>query len=83
MKPIDYIMIGLGVAALATAVLEMAGTFTLRIDARGMSLIGIVLIGRVLLRMKMQNRQKQREMMLREIPKRPLGIDDDELNTGH
>jgi hypothetical protein len=77
MKPIDYIMIGLGVAALATAVAEMSGALTLRIDARGMSLIGIVLIGRVVLRIKMQNRLKQREMMLREIPKRPLGIDQD------
>jgi hypothetical protein len=77
MKPIDYTMIGLGVAALATAVAEAMGALTLRIDARGMSLIGIVLIGRVMLRIKMQNRQKQREMMLREIPKRPLGIDQD------
>jgi hypothetical protein len=77
MKPIDYIMIGLGVAALATAVAEMSGALTLRIDARGMSLIGIVLIGRVVLRIKMQSRLRQREMMLREIPKRPLGIDQD------
>jgi hypothetical protein len=77
MKPIDYIMIGLGAAALATAVAEMSGALTLRIDARGMSLIGIVLIGRVVLRIKMQNRLRQRDMMLREIPKRPLGIDED------
>ncbi len=82
MKPIDYIMIGLGVAAIATAVAEMSGALTLRIDARGMSLIGIVLIGRVVLRIKMQNRLRQRDMMLREIPKRPLGIADDESNTG-
>ena len=44
MKPIDYIMIGLGLAALATAVAEAMGVFTLRIDARGMSLIGLVLM---------------------------------------
>ena len=71
-------MIGLGAAALVTAALEAAGQFALRVDARGMTLIGIVLIGRVMLRIKMQNRAKQREMMLREIPKRPLGITDED-----
>lgn len=78
MKPIDYIMIALGVAALLTAVAERVGVLTLRVDERGMLLIGIVLIGRVLLRVKMQNRARQREMMLREVPRRPLGISDDE-----
>jgi hypothetical protein len=77
-KPIDLIMIGLGVAALATAVAEAMGMLSLRVDARGMTLIGILLIGRVMLRMKMQNRAKQREMMLREVPKHPLGIVDDD-----
>src|SRR5690349_6424758 len=76
--PIDYIMIGLGVAALITAVLEAMGMFELRIDARRMTIIGMVLVGRVLLRVNMQNRARQREMMLREVPKRPLGIADDD-----
>jgi hypothetical protein len=80
MKPIDYIMIALGVAALGTAAAEAMDYLTLRIDARGMTLIGIVLIGRALLRVKMQNRAQQREMMLREVPKRPLGISDDDGN---
>jgi hypothetical protein len=41
-------------------------------------LLGLALIGRVVLRLKMQGRERQRQMMLREIPKRPLGIDDED-----
>ena len=77
MKPIDTIMIVLGVAALGVALAEAMGMFTLRVDARGMTLIGLVMIGRVVLRIKMQGKARQREMMLREVPKRPLGIDPD------
>jgi hypothetical protein len=66
------------VVALGTALSEALGMFVLRIDARGMTLIGLVMIGRVVLRIKMQGRARQREMMLREVPKRPLGIDDED-----
>jgi len=37
MKPIDYIMIALGVAALGTAVAEAMDYLTLRVDARDMT----------------------------------------------
>jgi Flp pilus assembly protein TadB len=76
MKPIDFIMLALGAAAEVTAILEWAGVVTLRVEAPAMSLIGIVFIGRVVLRLKLQSRERQRQMMLNEVPRRPLGLDD-------
>jgi hypothetical protein len=76
MKPIDFIMLALGAAAEVAAILEWAGVLTLRVEAPAMSLIGIVFIGRVVLRLKLQSRERQRRMMLNEVPRRPLGLDD-------
>ncbi len=70
-------MLGLGVCSLIASVCEAMGVFSLRIDARGFLIIGLVLIARVVLRIKMQNRALQREQMIREVPKHPLGIDDE------
>jgi hypothetical protein len=78
MKPIDYVMLALGAAAEVTAILERAGVVTLRVEAPAMALVGIIFIGRVVLRLKLQGRERQRQMMLREIPRRPLGIADDD-----
>jgi hypothetical protein len=78
MKPIDYVMLALGATAEVVALLERAGVVTLRVESPVMALIGIVFIGRVALRLKMQGRERQRQMMLREVPRRPLGIADDD-----
>lgn len=78
MKPIDYVMLALGATAEVMALLEWTGYVTLPVPTQAMSVIGIVFIGRVVLRLKMQGRERQRQMMLREIPRRPLGIADDD-----
>jgi hypothetical protein len=77
MKPIDFVMLTLGATAVAVAALEFKGVIELRIDPRVMMLLAIVFWGRVALRLRMHGFRRQREMMLREIPKRPLGITDD------
>ena len=77
MKPIDFVMLTLGATALAIAALEWKGVIELRIEPRVMMLLAVVFWGRVVLRLRMQGFRRQREMMLREIPKRPLGLGDD------
>jgi hypothetical protein len=79
MKPIDLIMLGLGGAAFVTACLEWMGVVSLRVPAPGMAVLGIVFVGRVVLRLKLQGRERQRQAMLQEIPRRPLGIEDDDV----
>lgn len=78
MKPVDSIMLALGAGAIAMAVAEWMGAVETRVDARAFLLIALVCVGRVLLRMKLRNAARQRQMMIDEIPKRPLGIVDDE-----
>jgi hypothetical protein len=78
MKPIDYVMLTLGSSALVIAALETMGEIHLRVPPGAMVLIAAVFVGRAVLRMKLQGRERQRQMMLREIPRRPLGISDDE-----
>jgi hypothetical protein len=78
MKPIDYLMLTLGAASLVIAALESMGRLELRIPPGAMLLLALVFVGRALLRIKLRGRERQRQMMLREIPRRPLGIADDD-----
>jgi hypothetical protein len=78
MKPIDYVMLTLGAASLAIAALESMGKIELRIAPGVMLLLAAVFVGRAVLRIKLRGRERQRQMMLKEIPRRPLGIADDE-----
>lgn len=78
MKPIDYVMLTLGASALVIAALETMGKIELRIPPGAMVLLAAVFVGRAVLRIKLRGRERQRQMMLREIPRRPLGIADDE-----
>jgi len=78
MKSIDYVMLGLGAISIALAAAEWMGKVQLRVEPRAMILIAVLFVGRVVLRLKMQGRERQREMMLREVPKRPLGLEDND-----
>jgi hypothetical protein len=78
MKPLDYVILLLGAGSIALAIAEWMGAVQHRLDPRLLILLGLALMGRVVLRLKMRGRERQREMMLREVPKRPLGIDDED-----
>jgi hypothetical protein len=78
MKSLDYVILLLGAGSIALAIAEWMGAVPHRLDPRLLILLGLALIGRVVLRLKMQGRERQRQMMLREIPKRPLGLEDEE-----
>lgn len=81
MKSIDYVMLLLSATALVIAGLEYAGAVQLRIDSRVMILLGVAFAGRVVIRQKLQGRERQRQMMLREVPRRPLGIEDEDRSS--
>jgi hypothetical protein len=78
MKPIDYVMLTLGAGCLAIAALQSMGKIELRFPPGAMLLLAAVFVGRALLRIKLRGRERQRQMMLKEIPRRPLGIADDD-----
>ena len=78
MKSLDYVILLLGVGSIALAIAEWMDVVSHRLDPRLLVLLGLALIGRVVLRLKMQGRERQRQMMLREIPKKPLGLEDED-----
>ncbi len=78
MKSLDYVILLLGVGSIALAIAEWMDVVSHRLDPRLLVLLGLALIGRVVLRLKMQGRERQRQMMLREIPKKPLGLEEED-----
>jgi hypothetical protein len=81
MKSLDYVILLLGVGSIALAIAEWMDVVSHRLDPRLLVLLGLALIGRVVLRLKMQGRERQRQMMLREIPKKPLGIEEEDRGS--
>jgi hypothetical protein len=81
MKPLDYVILLLGAGSIALAIAEWMDVVPHRLDPRLLILLGLALIGRVVLRLKMQGRERQRQMMLREIPKKPLGLEEEDRGS--
>jgi hypothetical protein len=75
MKPIDLVMLALGAGALVLALLESRGVVPARVDQRVLMIVALLFWGRVALRLRMERFRQQREKMLQEIPKKPLGLD--------
>jgi hypothetical protein len=68
----------LAATSIGLAVAEWMGRITLRVEPRIMLLLAALFVGRVLVRRRLQGREQQRQMMLKEVPKRPLGLDEEE-----
>ncbi len=77
MKPVDVTMLVVGASAFVIAALEWMGVFHFRVEPQAFLLVGIVCVGRVMLRIKLRNAALQRQAMIDEVPKHPLGLMDD------
>ena len=76
MRPVDSIMLALGVASIGMAIAEWMGAVQTRVDPKAFVLIAAICVGRVLLRIKLRNSVRERQSMIDEVPKRPLGLDE-------
>lgn len=75
MKPIDFVMLGLGALAVVGAALESRGIIPARVEPKMLLIVALLFWGRVALKLRMQGFRQQRQKMVEEIPKKPLGLD--------
>ena len=76
MKPVDITMLLVGTAAFVISLLEWMGVFRFRVEPQAFLIVALVCWGRVALRIKLRNVARQRQAMIDQVPKRPLGLDE-------